>query len=547
MPEQGRHLLYAGDEVEMEGERRRVARVVSAWEVELESEEDRKNKKSGAEGAGEKGKEEEKGELGRVATFRQIKPETVVAHGPFRDSEELRRHFALGEGEYDAAAGTLLASVASHEVFKRGGKFLPLDQFFWHRSETGGVLAGVPTETGGTRPLRLLVVGAGAIGCELLKILALSPHLDCEVILADPDCIEHSNLSRQLLYRAGDVGLNKAAVAAREIARMNPRISVRPVPVLLGPATEAALGESLFVGVDCVLGAVDNLEARLFVDSRCRWHGVPLVDAGTQGAKGSVQAVVPGLTESYGASADPETPQIPQCTLHMFPTKPLHTVMAAADAFHGLFCSPVPVQGELGPAEWARWLFAEKFDVAVRSVLERHPADSVVPESGLLFWSAPRRLPHPLRLDESRHGAFLELTARLREESLAHPVAFDKDGPAHHVEWVARFANLRAEVYGIDQVTPLEARRIAGRIIPAVVTTTATVAALAVHADEPNRSSPPASSHVGVAEKLVCQLGPGSSVRVGAASGPAPDSSSRLAGDPNTTRLRCEGPSLGRG
>jgi hypothetical protein len=64
------------------------------------------------------------------------------------------------------------------------------------------------------------------------------------------------------------------------------------------------------------------------------------------------------LILSLRASADPETPAVPQCTVHMFPTKPLHTVMAAADAFAGLFGpeAPAPAPGE-SPEDWARAQF----------------------------------------------------------------------------------------------------------------------------------------------------------------------------------------------
>ncbi len=462
--EEERHQLYRGDTVAVGDteETRTVQQVLSARGVVL----------SGPAPTG----------AGELLRFSQIKPGKTLSQAPLsrhRDSEELKRHLAQPEAEYEAALGTLVASVAAHEVLKRGGKFSPLDQWFWHREESvppPPLLRELPS-------LRLLVVGAGAIGCELVKILGQSGAA-CQLTLVDPDCIEQTNLSRQLLFRASDIGQNKAIVAAREVARMNPRVACRPLAVLLGPASEAALGDALY-DVACVINAVDNLEARLYVDGRCKWHGVPLIDCGTQGAKGSVQVVVPGLTESYGASADPETPQVPQCTLHMFPTKPLHTVMAAADAFHGLFCSDVkqPEPGlspEESAAAWGRALFEERFVAGIAQLLERHPPDAVVAESGLPFWSAPRRLPHELRFDEQQHGTFVRLSARLRLESLARPVAFDKDGPPHHVEWVAAYANLRAACYGIDRVTPLEARRIAGRIVPALVTVTATVAALAL-------------------------------------------------------------------
>jgi hypothetical protein len=60
----------------------------------------------------------------------------TVAQGPLGahlKSEELRQHLALPAGPYDAALGSVVAAVAAHELLKRGGKFSPLDQWFWHR------------------------------------------------------------------------------------------------------------------------------------------------------------------------------------------------------------------------------------------------------------------------------------------------------------------------------------------------------------------------------------------------------------------------------
>jgi hypothetical protein len=166
------------------------------------------------------------------------------------------------------------------------------------------------------------------------------------------------------------------------------------------------------------------------------------------------------LILSLRASADPETPAVPQCTVHMFPTKPLHTVMAAADAFHGLFGPESPAPGpEETPERWARTQFEERFGAGIARLLERHPPDSVVAESGLLFWSPPRRMPHPLTFAEAEHGSWIALTAALRAESLVNPLRFDKDGPASQLAWVVATANLRAACYGIEPVTPLEARR----------------------------------------------------------------------------------------
>jgi len=63
--------------------------------------------------------------------------------------------------------------------------------------------------------------------------------------------------------------------------------------------------DAFWDGQDCVVNALDNVNARLYVDSRCVYFGRPLLESGTLGPKCNTQAVVPRLTENYGASRDP--------------------------------------------------------------------------------------------------------------------------------------------------------------------------------------------------------------------------------------------------
>ena len=82
---------------------------------------------------------------------------------------------------------------------------------------------GSASSAGGTRPAsraRALVVGAGALGNEIVKNLALLGWGN--VLIADMDRIENSNLSRSILYRESDNGQFKAEVAARVVARSIP-------------------------------------------------------------------------------------------------------------------------------------------------------------------------------------------------------------------------------------------------------------------------------------------------------------------------------------
>jgi len=83
------------------------------------------------------------------------------------------------------------------------------------------------------------------------------------------------------------------------------------------------------------MNALDNVEARLFVDNKCVTHSLGLIDAGTLGPKGNVQVIIPHESESYGSSVDPPEPDIPVCTLKNFPYEISHTIQWARDLFDG--------------------------------------------------------------------------------------------------------------------------------------------------------------------------------------------------------------------
>lgn len=147
---------------------------------------------------------------------------------------------------------------------------------------------------------KLFVVGAGAIGCELLKNLAAmgaGVARDGHLILTDMDTIEYSNLSRQLLFRDSDVGKFKSFAAKEAIAKYNPSTKLEAHSSKVG-GDVGPFDDSFWTKrVDIVLNALDNVDARLFVDGRCVESQKGLIDAGTLGAKGNVQVVVPMLSE----------------------------------------------------------------------------------------------------------------------------------------------------------------------------------------------------------------------------------------------------------
>lgn len=88
-----------------------------------------------------------------------------------------------------------------------------------------------------------------------------------------------------------------AAAAAQSI---NPALKVRPLQNRVSPDTEDVFDDAFWSNLDVVVNALDNVNARLYVDSRCVYFGKPLLESGTLGPKCNTQMVIPRLTENYG-------------------------------------------------------------------------------------------------------------------------------------------------------------------------------------------------------------------------------------------------------
>jgi len=140
---------------------------------------------------------------------------------------------------------------------------------------------------------KILVVGAGALGNEILKNLALLGIGN--IIVADMDNIENSNLSRSVLYRVSDEGKKKAEVAAQKSMEINPDIKVTP---FIGNVIYD-LGIGVFKDVDVVICGLDNREARLWINQCCWRVNKPWIDGAIEVLNGTVKVFVPPHTACY--------------------------------------------------------------------------------------------------------------------------------------------------------------------------------------------------------------------------------------------------------
>jgi molybdopterin/thiamine biosynthesis adenylyltransferase len=140
---------------------------------------------------------------------------------------------------------------------------------------------------------RVLVIGAGALGNEILKNLML---LGFErIVVVDLDKIEESNLSRTILYRSSDVGSFKADVAARSAAALAPSAKVKAL--VANVVQNCGLG--IFAWSDVIIAGLDNREARLWIN-RCAWKmNRPWIDGAIEGINGIARVFVAGSAPCY--------------------------------------------------------------------------------------------------------------------------------------------------------------------------------------------------------------------------------------------------------
>jgi len=108
----------------------------------------------------------------------------------------------------------------------------------------------------------------------------------------------------------------------------------------VGKDTEDVFNDDFWESLDFVVNAVDNINARLYVDSRCVWYQKPLLESGTLGTKANSQMIVPHKTQCYGDTRDPPEEAIAFCTLRNFPNQIEHCIEWSRDKFNELFVDP---------------------------------------------------------------------------------------------------------------------------------------------------------------------------------------------------------------
>ncbi|XP_078741833.1 SUMO-activating enzyme subunit 2, partial [Lampetra fluviatilis] len=381
---------------------------------------------------------------------------------------------------------------------------------------------------------RVLVVGAGGIGCELLKNLVLTGFRRIHVI--DLDTIDVSNLNRQFLFQKKHVGKSKAQVARESTLAFCPSADITAHHDTI---TSPDYSVDFFRDFSVVMNALDNRAARNHVNRMCLAADTVLVESGSAGYLGQVSVIKKGVTECYECAPKPTQKTFPGCTIRNTPSEPIHCIVWAKYLFNQLFGEEDADQ-EVSPdtadpeAKWAPGEAGQRSmegaDAAASGGITRVSTRVWARGTGYspsklfnkLFrddvsyllamdklWR-DRRAPVPLDWDktcssgdgESPPGA-PSSSGLLREQLVLGPPAlaqlfacsvhrlhqqlgekggeltWDKDDAAS-MDFVTAAANLRMAVFGMTTTSRFNVKAMAGNIIPAIATTNAVIAGLIV-------------------------------------------------------------------
>ncbi|CAF3180042.1 unnamed protein product [Rotaria socialis] len=182
--------------------------------------------------------------------------------------------------------------------------------------------------------VRILIIGAGGLGCELLKDMALMGF--CRIDIIDMDTIDLANLNRQFLFTKADIGKSKAEIAAKFILNRIPNCNVTPHMNKIQD-----FDASFYSQFRIIVCGLDSIVARRWINSMLvsmlqydennqvvPTSIIPLIDGGTEGFKGNARVIMHGYTSCIECTLDLFPPQVnfPQCTIANNPRLPEHCV-----------------------------------------------------------------------------------------------------------------------------------------------------------------------------------------------------------------------------
>lgn len=369
---------------------------------------------------------------------------------------------------------------------------------------------------------KVLMVGAGGIGCELLKDLVLSGFGEIHII--DLDTITLSNLNRQFLFRKKDIDKLKSFTVCKAVQSFN-YFQTKLIPHHGNVMNLTQFPIEWWNQFDYIFNALDNLEARRYVNKVALFLKKPLMESGTTGFHGQIQPIFPYVSECFECQVK-ETPKtFPVCTIRSTPSQPVHCIVWAKEfLFNQLFgesteaeVNQVDLSKETDDQDEIKRIMSEANELSalkgmiddadfalklIRKIYQDDVEKSLKLES---LWKT-REKPKPIILEgeilselevllsdpanesllsndtklwsvaENLYVLYKSVQAlqkRIKSDNNA-VISFDKDDE-DTLNFVATAANLRSHVFNIENKTKFDIKQIAGNIIPAIATTNAII------------------------------------------------------------------------
>ena len=430
--------------------------------------------------------------------------------------------------------------------------------------------------------LNIFMIGAGAVGCELLKnfaMMGICTNPDSLLTITDHDRIEKSNLSRQFLFGEKDISKLKAECAIKSVKLMNKKINCKFMEEMVNDKTENIFNKEFFEKQKAIIMAVDNFEARNYISELCEKYYIPYFNCGTEGPYANVEAFIPGKTKKASYPIKYKK-VVPSCTLKMFPSSINHCILWTLNHFEKYFNKNIinaqmmqdnlnQLYGEMNKILdlskqfhslkkiyklykiAAKQSFEDCIKYSIKKyykfyihkinyVLRCYPPDKINKNTGLKFWTGKKLMPHPLTLDINdnfcfgyikslscllanclniviknadidtsikeyiknyspkdekkktfENKAYYEEKIKQLKENINtsikdnsrnmkfYPRKYEKDTiDINEINYIYYSSNLRAKNYNIPLIDKIKTKIIAGKIVPALITSTASISGL---------------------------------------------------------------------
>lgn len=185
---------------------------------------------------------------------------------------------------------------------------------------------------------KILIVGAGGLGCELLKLLVINGFKQISII--DMDKIERSNLNRQFLFDHSSIGKYKSEIAVKKIYEYRQDPTLKIESYIGNIKDEDKFGTKFYSNFDLILNGLDNNDARYYINSVCVKLNIPFINSGSEGIYGMVNWHIRGITPCFACkNIIKDEDVIPICSIRLKPEKLDHCVAWGKVLFEQIFIS----------------------------------------------------------------------------------------------------------------------------------------------------------------------------------------------------------------